>query len=94
MAGPTVITQIIYYCPNSYAERVRTSYFEASVDGENWVKIATLPGASSLYGSGKSITLTIDDDTAYRYIRLVQGEGFYKYYWTLGTVEIKGVSGN
>lgn len=94
MAGPTVITQIIYYCPKSHAERVRTSYFEASVDGENWVKIATLPGASSLYGSGKSITLTIDDDTAYRYIRLVQGEGFYKYYWTLGTVEIKGVSGN
>ena len=94
LAGPTVITQIIYYCPSKYANRARTSYFEASVDGETWVKIATLPGASTMYENSNTITLTVDDDTAYRYIRLVQGEAFYKYYWTLGTVEIKGVSGN
>lgn len=86
----TVITKIIYYCPPRYGSRARSSYFEASVDGVNWVKIATLPGQGDLYVAGAAIELTVDDDTAYNYIRLVQGEGFYLYYWTLGTAEIIG----
>lgn len=90
--APTVITKIVYYSPEKYPERVRTSYFEASVDGTEWVKIATLPGNKNAYEDCAVIELTIDDDTAYKYIRLVQGEGFYLYYWTLGTVEVIGVS--
>ena len=89
---PTVITKIVYYSPAHFASRVRTSYFEASVDGETWVKIATLPGSSDLYANSGVITLSVDDDTAYNYIRLVQGEGFYKYYWTIGTAEIIGLA--
>ncbi len=91
-ASATVITEITYYSPANYAGRARTSYFEASVDGVTWTKIATLPSAASSFDNSATIKLTVDDDTAYSYIRLVQGEGFYKYYWTLGTVEIKGVS--
>ncbi len=89
---PTVITKIVYYSPAHFANRVRTSYFEASVDGVNWVKIATLPGSSDTYANSAVITLNVDDDTAYSYIRLVQGEGFYKYYWTVGTAEVIGVT--
>lgn len=89
--APTVITEIVYYCPASAANRVRTSYFEASADGENWVKIATLPGQSEKYAYSATLSLIVDDDTAYRFIRLVQGETFYMYYWTVGTVEIRGI---
>ena len=88
---PTVITEIVYYSPASNASRVRTSYFEASVDGETWVRIATLTGISEAYAYSAQLNLVVADDTAYRYIRLVQGEGFYRYYWTVGTVEVKGV---
>lgn len=90
----TVITQIKYYCPPKYAERVRTSYFEASVDGETWVKIAQLPGQSAsnpIYLPDAVFTLNIDDDTQYKYIRLVHGDGFEPYYWTIGTIEVIGV---
>lgn len=90
MDKATVITKIIYYSPESFANRVRSSYFEASVDGVTWTKIATLPGNGDLYANKAVIELTVDDDTAYNYIRLVQGEGFYLYYWTLGTVEVIG----
>ena len=93
-AAPTVITEIIYHSPASNANRVRTSYFEVSVDGETWVNIATLTGSSEAYAYSAKLGFVINDDTAYNYIRLVQGENFYKYYWTVGTVEVKGVSGN
>lgn len=92
-ATPTVITEIIYHSPASNANRVRTSYFEVSVDGETWVNIVTLTGTNEAYAYSAKLSHVIDDDTAYNYIRLVQGENFYKYYWTVGTVEVKGVSG-
>lgn len=88
---PTVITEVIYYSPTNNANRVRTSYFEASVDGETWIMIATLPGKSEAYAYNAQLNLVVNDDTEYRYIRLVQGENFYIYYWTVGTVEVKGV---
>ena len=92
LAGPTVITEITYYLPDSeHASRVRTSYFEASVDGVEWVRIATMPEGTPPYRNVTEITLTVDDDTEYSYIRIVQGETFYKEYWTLGSVEIKGI---
>lgn len=90
--APTIITKIIYYSPAKFASRARTSYFEASVDGVEWVRIATLPSASDVFENSAVITLSIDDDTAYSYIRLVQGEGFFKYYWTIGTAEIVGLA--
>lgn len=90
-ASPTVIKQINYYSPPAYAARVRTSYFEASIDGVTWVRIGTLPNWSELYRYRGVCTLTIDDSTAYSYIRIVQGENFYPYYWTLGTVEVIGI---
>ena len=92
--APTVITEIIYYSPASAANRVRTSYFEASVDGVNWVSVATLPGNNAAYEYSARIGLVVDDDTEYNYIRLVQNEGFHMYYWTVGTVEVKGISKN
>ncbi len=87
----TVITQINYYSPATNGNRVRTSYFEASVDGETWVKIATLPGQNDLYTATNVITLTVDDDTNYRYIRLMHAENFYQYNLSLGTIEVIGV---
>ena len=93
-AASTVITEIIYYSPASNANRVRTSYFEVSVDGETWVNVAQLTGTSSAYANSARISTIIFDDTAYNYIRLVQGAGFYTYPWTVGTVEVKGVSGS
>ena len=89
LAGPTVITEITYYAPASGAERARSSYFEASVDGVNWVKIAELPGKT--IASSAVIKLGVNDDTEYSYVRLVQGVGFFKYYWNVGTVSITGV---
>ena len=53
--------------------------------------IATLPGKSEAYAYNAQLNLVVNDDTEYRYIRLVQGENFYIYYWTVGTVEVKGV---
>lgn len=91
-AEPTVITKIVYTAPPQFGSRARTSYFEASVDGKTWVKIATLPSSNDLYGAGAEITLTVNDDTGYLYIRLCQGAGFYPYYWTLGTAEVFGVT--
>ena len=90
--APTVITEIIYYSPASNATRVRSSYFEASVDGVNWVRVATLTGTSSAYNYSATLNMVVYDDTEYNYIRLVQNEGFHQYYWTVGTVEIKGIS--
>ena len=90
-ANPTVITEIIYYSPASNANRVRTSTIEVSVDGVTWVNIATLTGTSEAYAYSAQLGFVINDDTAYNYIRLVQGETFYKYYWTVGTIEVKGV---
>ena len=91
-AEPTVITKIVYTAPPQFGSRARTSYFEASVDGKTWVKIATLPSSNDLYGAGAEITLTVNDDTGYLYIRLCQGTSFYPYYWTLGTAEVFGVT--
>ncbi|MBR7098057.1 MAG: discoidin domain-containing protein, partial [Clostridia bacterium] len=91
-AKATVITKIVYYSPATHANRVRGSYFEASVNGTDWVKIATLPGYEAPYANSGTVELTIDDDTAYRYIRLVQQPSFYSYYWSVGTVEVIGLA--
>lgn len=88
LVGPTVITEITYFAPDAYATRARTSYFEGSVDGITWIRLATLPGAIA---AGEVIKLGVNDDTAYNYVRMVQGEGFYKEYWTVGTAAITGV---
>ena len=90
--APTVITEIIYYSPASNANRVRSSYFEASVDGVTWVRVATLTGTNAAYDYSATLSLVVNDDTEYNYIRLVQNEGFHPYYWTVGTVEVKGIS--
>jgi hypothetical protein len=62
------------------------------VDGENWTKIVSLPANGDTFANSAIITLNVEDDTAYNYIRLVQGDGYHPYYWTLGTVEVKGVA--
>ena len=90
--APTVITEIIYYSPASNANRVRSSSFEASVDGVTWERVATLTGTSSAYNYSATLSMVVNDDTEYNYIRLVQSEGFHPYYWTVGTIEVKGVS--
>ena len=88
---PVMITRINYYCPSLYASRARASYFEASVDGKNWVRIATLP---KFYEDNLFITVNVEADTdvQYKYIRLVQRETFSQYMWTVGTVEVFGIS--
>ncbi len=91
-AKATVITKIVYYSPATHANRVRGSYFEASVDGTNWVKLATLPSSEAPFANSGVVELTIDDDTAYNYIRLVQRTDFYTYYWSVGTVEVIGLA--
>ena len=91
-AEPTIITKIVYTVPEKFGDRVRTSYFEASVDGVNWVKIATLPGPRDQYTPGDEITLNVNDDTGYCYIRLCQAVNYYPYYWTIGTAEVYGVT--
>lgn len=91
-AKATVITKVIYYSPATHANRVRGSYFEASVDGTTWVKIATLPASEAPYANSGTVELSIDDDTAYNYIRLVQRTDFYEYYWSVGTVEVIGLA--
>lgn len=99
----TVITQIKYYCPSKFPERVRTSYFEVSADGENWEKLDTMPGDSKKdgvwqnYVAGAVFTRNIDSDVKWKYIRIVHPEGMFsatdkkQYYWTLGTIEVIGV---
>ena len=88
---PVMITRINYYCPSLYASRARASYFEASIDGKNWVRIATLP---KFYEDNLFITVNVAADTnvQYKYIRLVQRETFSQYMWTVGTVEVFGIS--
>ncbi len=91
MAKATVITQINYYVPSTdNIIRARGSYFEASVDGVKWTKIATLPDTNEAFVKGGVITLKVEDYTQYQYIRIVQDEKKYSWYWSIGTVEVIG----
>lgn len=87
----TVITKITYYAPSQYANRTRTSYFEASVDGVTWVKIGTLPGSIA---ANTSYDIIVSDTTAYKYIRFSQNQSMKTEYWSIGTIEITGVEAN
>ena len=90
-SAETVITKIVYHTPASNAKRVRSSYFEASVDGVRWFTIATLPASESVYSAGIDIELDVNCLTQFKYIRLTQPQRFYTSYWTVGVVEVYGV---
>ena len=89
-SAPTVITKIKYHVPDAGA-RVRGSYFEASVDGERWFTIATLPTSETPFTKGAEIVLDVNCLTQFRYIRLSQPSNLYPYYWTVGVAEVYGV---
>lgn len=89
-SAPTVITKIKYHVPDAGA-RVRGSYFEASVDGERWFTIATLPTSQTPFTKGAEIVLDVNCLTQFRYIRLSQPSNLYPYYWTVGVAEVYGV---
>ncbi len=90
-SAPTVITKIKYHVPDSAGARVRGSYFEASVDGERWFTIATLPTSETPFTKGAEIVLDVNCLTQFRYIRLSQPSKFYPNYWTVGVAEVYGV---
>ena len=90
-SAPTVITKIKYHVPDSAGDRVRGSYFEASVDGERWFTIATLPTSKAPFTKGAEIVLDVNCLTQFRYIRLSQPSNLYPYYWTVGVAEVYGV---
>lgn len=87
-SAPTVITKIKYHVPDSAGARARDSWFEASVDGKRWFKIATLP---SNMADGATVTLDVTCLSQFRYIRMVQPSKFYSNYWTVGVAEVYGV---
>ena len=87
----TVITKIIYHSAASNGHRARGSWFEASVDGVRWFKIATLPSNMT---AGATVELDVTCLSQFRYIRMVQPSGYYIYDWTLGVAEVYGVSAN
>ena len=89
-SAPTVITKIKYHVPDAGA-RVRGSYFEASVDGERWFTIATLPTSQTPFTKGAEILLDVNCLTQFRYIRLSQPSNLYPYFWTVGVAEVYGV---
>lgn len=89
-SAPTVITKIKYHVPDAGA-RVRGSYFEASVDGERWFTIATLPTSQTPFTKGAEIVLDVNCLTQFRYIRLSQPSNLYPYFWTVGVAEVYGV---
>ena len=89
-SAPTVITKIKYHVPDAGA-RVRGSYFEASVDGERWFTIATLPTSETSFTKGAEIVLDVNCLTEFRYIRLSQPSNLYPYFWTVGVAEVYGV---
>lgn len=90
-SAPTVITKIKYHVPDSWGARVRGSYFEASVDGERWFTIATLPKPNDPFTKGAEIVLDVNCLTQFRYIRLSQPSNLYPYKWTVGVAEVYGV---
>lgn len=87
----TVITKIIYHSAASNGHRARGSWFEASVDGVRWFKIATLPSNMT---AGATVELDVTCLSQFRYIRMVQPSGYYTYNWTLGVAEVYGVPAN
>ena len=56
------------------------------------VKIATLPNTNDAFVKGGTITLNVTDLTQYQYIRVVQDETKYSWYWSIGTIEVIGYS--
>lgn len=90
-SAPTVITKIKYHVPDSAGARARGSYFEASVDGERWFTIATLPTSETPFTKGAEIVLDVNCLTQFRYIRLSQPSNLYPYFWTVGVAEVYGV---
>lgn len=84
----TVITKIIYHSAASKGTRARGSWFEASVDGKRWFKIATLP---SNMANGATVALDVTCLSQFRYIRMVQPSNMYPHYWTVGVAEVYGV---
>ncbi len=91
LSNKAIITQINYYVPSSdYIIRARASYYQASVDGVTWVTIATLPDTNDAFVKGGVITLTVNNSTAFNYVRMVQDENKYSWYWSIGTSEIVG----
>ena len=90
-SAPTVNTKIKYQDPDSAGDRVRGSYFEASVDGERWFTIATFTKSKAPYTKGAEIVLDVNCLTQFRYIRLPQSSDLYPYYWTVGVAEVYGV---
>lgn len=87
----TVITKIIYHAAAAYGNRARGSWFEASVDGVRWFRIAALP---SNMAAGATVELEVACLSQFRYIRMVQPSGYYIYNWTLGVAEVYGVPAN
>ena len=89
---PTVLSDVYV---NFKDASMNSTIIKASVDGVNWNTIVTMQGIwnnCQNTATRKTAHFRVNDDTAYNYIRLVQGDGYHPYYWTLGTVEVKGVA--
>ena len=91
LENSTRITQIKYYITESYSDSVRGSYFEASVDGKEWVTLATLPDDTELYQGGNHISFSVDDDTYYNFVRIIEPTEAKERYWTVGRIEVLGI---
>lgn len=91
----TIITKLLYHCPPSNGNRIRTSTIEASVDGETWVKIGQFQGnhTNGEYNGGQVLEFNMDaeDNTLYKYIRIVHADNFHPYNLSVGTLEVIGV---
>ena len=91
----TVITKLLYHCPPNYGTRIRTSLIEASVDGETWVKLAQFQGNYNQdeYNAGNVMEFNInaEDNTLYKYIRIVHADSFHDWNLTVGTLEVIGI---
>ena len=91
LENSTRITQIKYYITENYSDSVRGSYFEASVDGKEWVTLATLPDDTELYQGGNHISFSVDDDTYYNFVRIIEPTEAKARYWTVGRIEVLGI---
>lgn len=88
LTTPTCITKITYYAPPASANRARLGVFEASVDGVNWVTLATLPNPIADSGVYE---FDIVDGTAYKYIRLRKMQTGAEWL-SIGTIAVEGIS--
>ena len=92
----TEITKLIYHNPPAVGMRIRGSFIDASVDGENWDTIAIFPGSRDIYdlNTQQTVEINVESTQKYKYIRIRHADGMHAADLDIGVLEVIGVQYN